>query len=75
MEAALEERRFYIFNLCRNIYKCSDLYYHMNVSAVRHNRLASSFVKKGEFLSYTTVRCQRKKLEKLEEYIKSPWGC
>lgn len=55
------------------IYKCSDLYYHMNLSAVRDNRLASSFVKKGEFLSYTTARCQRRKLEKLEEYIKSPW--
>lgn len=55
------------------IYKCSDLYYHMNLSAVRDNMLANSFAKKGEFLSYTTARCQRRKLEKVEEYIKSPW--
>ena len=55
------------------LYKCSDLYYHMNLSAVRDNALASSFVRKGEFLSYTTPRCQRRQLEEVEEYIKSPW--
>ncbi len=55
------------------LYKCSDLYYHMNLSAVRDNTLADSFLQKDNFLSYTTPRCQRRKLEQIEEYIKSPW--
>lgn len=55
------------------LYKCSDLYYHMNLSSVRDNSLQSAFKVKGKFLSHTASRCQRRRLENLEEYIKSPW--
>ena len=55
------------------IFKCSDLFYHMNLSSIRDNDLQYSFKVKGDFISHTAVRCQRRRLEHLEEYIKSPW--
>ena len=55
------------------IYKCSDLFYHMNLSSVRDNELQNAFKIKGKFISHTAIRCQRRRLENLDEYIKSPW--
>lgn len=55
------------------LYKCSDLYYHMNLSSVRDNSLQNSLKVKGNFMSHTASRCQRRRLENLVEYIKSPW--
>lgn len=55
------------------IYKCSDLYYHMNLSSVRDNSLQNSLKIQGDFLSHTASRCQRRRLENVVEYIKSPW--
>lgn len=55
------------------LFKCSDLYYHMNLSSIRDNSLNEALKVKGKFLSHTASRCQRRRLEKLEEYIRSPW--
>lgn len=55
------------------LYKCSDLYYHMNLSSVLDNSLKSSLRVKGDFLSHTAARCQRRRLEHIPEHIKSPW--
>lgn len=55
------------------IYKCSDLIYHMNLSSIRDNNLKNSFKIKDKFLSHTAIRCQERRLNNLEEYIRSPW--
>ncbi|SET66011.1 U32 family peptidase [[Clostridium] polysaccharolyticum] len=55
------------------LYKCSDLYYHMNLSSVRDNSLQKALKVQGDFLSHTASRCQRRRLENVTEYIKSPW--
>lgn len=55
------------------LFKCSDLYYHMNLSSLRDSSLQNSLKVQGKFISHTASRCQRRRLEKIEEYIKSPW--
>ncbi|MEH2951589.1 U32 family peptidase [Candidatus Merdisoma sp. JLR.KK011] len=55
------------------LYKCSDIFYHMNLSSVRDNDLEKGFAIHGKFLSHTASRCQRRRLENPVEYIRSPW--
>jgi collagenase-like PrtC family protease len=45
----------------------------MNLSSIRSSDLFGSFKMQESFISHTAVRCQGKRLENLEENIKSPW--
>lgn len=54
------------------LFRCSDIFYHMNLSSIRDNKL-QSILPLQKFISHTAPRCQLKKLEQLVENIKSPW--
>lgn len=54
-------------------FKCSDIFYHMNLSSIRDNALSVSFKGPADVSSHTSITCQKYRLENPVEYIKSPW--